>query len=69
MEQPSWARRRRYMYVVTAVCIVSIGWILGNNMTGSVAEAGLTMSFICLMSMTGYYVAGATWQDVKMGNR
>ncbi len=59
----SWKIRRRFMFVIAAFCMAAISYVLWRNMQGSVAETTITMSFLALISITGSYVFGATWDD------
>lgn len=61
----SWKRRRRFMFVVAAFCAVTVAYVLLADKQGSVAETSVTMSFLTLMGITGSYVFGAVWQDVR----
>lgn len=62
--QYSWARRRKFMYIVTGFCMVSVAYVLFKDMQGSVAETTVTMSFLAIISIVGSYVFGAAWQDI-----
>lgn len=61
----SWARRRRFLYIVVAFCMVCVAYVLWRDLTSSVAETAITMAFICITSSVGGYVFGATWEDVQ----
>jgi len=68
----TWAKRRRFMYVVSAFCMLTIWYVLWNDMQSSVANTAVAFSFICLGGIVGSYVFGAAWQDVshmKIGGR
>ena len=62
-EPGTWTRRRRFMYVVSAFCMLVIGFVVGTGMVTSAGEVAVTMGFLCLISVTGSYVFGATWDD------
>lgn len=59
----SWAIRRRFMFVVTAFCMATIGYVLGHDMRSRVAETAVASSFLVLGSTIASYVFGATWDD------
>lgn len=58
-----WRMRRRFMYVTTGFCMAVVAYVLHYDMSGSVAETAVTMSFLTIMSTAGSYVFGATWDD------
>lgn len=62
--QYSWNRRRRLMYLVVVFCMAVVAYILLRGLSGSVAETSVTMAFGTIVSVTGSYVFGATWQDI-----
>lgn len=64
-EWGSWDRRRRFMYVLSAFCMVVIAYCLLGNLDTQVAETAVTMAFLGLLGICGSYVFGATWQDVS----
>lgn len=61
----TWTRRRRFMYAITAFCMVVIGYVLLAGKTGAPAESAVTMSFVVLIGNVGSYVFGATWDDMN----
>lgn len=60
-----WAKRRRFMYVVSAFLMIVVGYALIRDLESAVAEAAVTMSIIGLLGIVGSYVFGAAWQDVS----
>lgn len=67
--QPSWTQRRRMLILVTAFCMITIAYILWQDLQSEVAEVAVTMSFLIMGTNVGSYVFGATWQDVSLGRR
>jgi hypothetical protein len=65
----SWRLRRRFMFLVSAFCMLVIAYCLYKDLTSAVAEAAVTMAFFSLLGIVGSYVFGATWQDVSTANR
>ena len=63
VEPGTWTRRRRFMYVVSAFCMLVIAFVIGTGMVTSAAEVAVTMGFLALISITGSYVFGAVWDD------
>ena len=61
----SWKIRRRFMFAVSIFCVLVISYVLWKQLSGSVADTAITMSFVTLMSTVGSYVFGATWQDIS----
>ena len=53
------------LWSVVLFCMLVIGYVVWTGATSSVAETAVIMSFLCLSSMVGSYVFGATWQDVN----
>ena len=61
----SWIMRRRFMFVTIGFCMLTVGYILWNDMDSASAEVAVTMSFLTMGSTMASYVFGAVWQDVS----
>lgn len=59
----SWTRRRRFMYLVTGFCMATVTWVLYRGTDTVVAQTVVVAAFTTLISITGAYVFGATWDD------
>lgn len=63
-EQFSWTLRRRFMFAVSAFCMLVVGYILVMRLDTGPADTAMTMAFFTLIGIVGSYVFGATWEDV-----
>jgi hypothetical protein len=63
--ESSWQRRRRMMFSVVGFCMGCIAFVLYQGTDTEVARTTITMSFTTLISVTGTYVFGATWDDKR----
>jgi hypothetical protein len=61
----TWRKRRRYLYILTAFCMLVIAYCLYMGKEDRVAETAVTMSYWSLIAFAGSYVFGAAWQDVS----
>lgn len=61
----SWDRRRKVMYFCLAFCVGVISFILWKGRTDPVSETAITMAFLTIGSIVGFYVGGAAWQDIN----
>lgn len=64
-----WNKRVRFMYAVNAFCMVAIAWVLYFELETAAADTAVTMGFLGLITTTGSFVFGATWQDVTQIKR
>ena len=62
-EKDTWRYRRRFMLAAVSFCMAVVVYVLWKGTEGAVAETAISMSFICLISIVGSYVFGATWDD------
>lgn len=62
----NWAIRRRFMFVVAAFCMVTVGYVLYRDLTSGPADTAVTMSFVTLIGIMGSYVFNATWEDISL---
>ncbi len=58
-----WKRRRRYMLGITIFCAAVIAFCLIKGVDTVTSQHAVDMAFITLISITGAYVFGATWDD------
>ena len=58
-----WKIRRRFMFIIIAFCMWTIGYVLRNDLTSRVAETAVEMAFLTIFMTMGSYVFGAVWQD------
>lgn len=65
-DKSSWRVRRAFMFLVAGFCMYVIIYILREKLNTAPADTAMMMSFITLISIVGYYVAGATWEDVNI---
>ncbi len=61
----SWRFRRLFLFASAAFCMATVGYCLWADKNTQVAEAAVTMSFVYLMTITGSYVFGASWEDTQ----
>lgn len=61
--------RRRFMFTVSGFCMYVILHVLVRGIDTKPAEAAITMAFATLISITGCYVFGATWEDISTGGK
>lgn len=61
----SWRIRRRFMFAVSAFCMLIIGYIIFRGIDTETAQTAINMAFLCLISILGSYVFGATWEDIS----
>lgn len=59
----SWKIRRRFMVVMTLFFMILVMSALFFGKTESVAQIAIIMGVGALVSIFGFYVAGATWDD------
>lgn len=62
----TWTKRRRFLHVVTAFCMIVVMVALLHDRTSTVAETAVTMAFTTIMAIVGAYVGGATWDHMKI---
>lgn len=65
-KQSNWRIRRRFMFVVAAFCMLTVGYVLLKDLSSGPADTAVTMSFVTLISILGSYVFGAAWEDINM---
>jgi len=63
--KPSWKNRRRFMFTVSGWIMGIISYIIFKEVTTVAANTFTSVGLMTLGSIIGFYVAGATWEDVK----
>lgn len=56
------------MFAVCVFCVVVVSYCLYNRLESRVAETAVTMAFTTIISVTGSYVFGAAWEDIRRDN-
>lgn len=62
--QPSWARRRRVIYLTILFCAGVISYLTGWGKDTRLAETIAQFAWITAGGVIGSYVFGAAWEDV-----
>lgn len=62
----TWRYRRRFMITIIVFCMVTIGYILLQNLDSESAQTAVSMAFVILGTTVSSYVFGATWQDINL---
>jgi len=64
--RPSWRNRNRVIYATLIFCAVIVGYIVFNGSDTRLYETTVLAAFGLAGSVVGFYIAGATWQDVNV---
>jgi hypothetical protein len=61
----AWRFRRRFMLATTAFSMVIIAVCLWRGEDLRIYETAITMAFGTISAVLGFYIGGATWEDIN----
>lgn len=62
---PTWKNRRRFMFTVSGWIMGIISYIIIAGVATVAANTFVSVGLMTIGSIIGFYVAGATWEDIK----